>query len=101
MVTIQFYLPQYREQVINLILDIQQNEFKVTIRLEEQSGLLKIPDYYQKCKGNFWIALENNKVVGTIALLDIGNHQAALQKLFVRQDCRGKTIGVGAGKTRT
>lgn len=25
----------------------------------------------------------------------MGNHQAALQKWFVRQDCRGKTIGVG------
>ena len=30
-----------------------------------------------------------------MALLDIGNYQAALQKCFVRQDYRGKDIGVG------
>jgi N-acetylglutamate synthase-like GNAT family acetyltransferase len=33
--------------------------------------------------------------VGTIALLDLGNYQAALQKLFVHKDYRGKEIGVG------
>lgn len=95
MVTIQFYLPKYREEVINLILDIQHNEFKVPIRLEEQSGLLKIPEYYQKDKGNFWIALDNHQLVGTIALLDLDHHQAALQKFFVRQDFRGKNLGIG------
>jgi N-acetylglutamate synthase-like GNAT family acetyltransferase len=95
MTTIQTYSPQYQEQVIHLILDIQQNEFKVPIPLEEQPGLLRIPDFYQKDKGNFWIAVDNDRVVGTTALLDIGNHQAALQKCFVRKDYRGKNIGVG------
>ena len=95
MTTIQTYLPKYQEQVINLILDIQQNEFKVPIPLEEQPGLLKIHDFYQKGQGNFWIAVDNDTVVGTMALLDIGNHQAALQKCFVRKDYRGKEIGVG------
>lgn len=95
MTTIQTYLPQYQEQVINLIIDIQHNEFKVPIPLEEQPGLLKIPHFYQKDKGNFWVAVDYQQVVGTIALLDIGNNQAALQKCFVRKDYRGKDIGVG------
>ncbi len=94
MVTIQSYLPKYQEQVINLILDVQQ-EFNVPIPLEEQPGLLKISDFYQKGKGNFWIAVDNDTVVGTMALVDIGNNQVALQKCFVHKDYRGKEIGVG------
>lgn len=94
MVSVQIYLPKYQEQVINLILDIQ-HEFNVPIPLEEQPGLLKIPDFYQKGQGNFWIAVDNDTVVGTMALVDIGNNQVALQKCFVRKDYRGKEIGVG------
>ena len=95
MVTILIYLPKYQEQVINLILDIQRNEFNVPISLEEQSGLLNIHNFYQNGRGNFWIALDNDTVVGTIALLDMGNHQATLQKFFVCKNYRGKDIGVG------
>jgi N-acetylglutamate synthase-like GNAT family acetyltransferase len=94
MVSVQIYLPKYQEQVIHLILDIQY-EFNVPIPLEEQPGLLKIPDFYQKGKGNFWIAVDNDTVVGTMALVDIGNNQVALQKCFVHKDYRGKEIGVG------
>lgn len=95
MAVIQTYLPQYQEQIVDLILDIQQNEFKVPIPLEKQAGLLKISDFYQNGKGNFWIAVTQETVVGTIALLDIGNEQAALQKMFVHKNYRGKTLGVG------
>ena len=94
MATIQTYLPKYQEQVINLILD-SQHEFNVPIPLEEQPGLLEIPDFYQKGKGNFWIAVDNDAIVGTMALVDIGNNQVALQKCFVRKDYRGKEISVG------
>ncbi|MEW6497635.1 MAG: GNAT family N-acetyltransferase [Cyanobacteriota bacterium] len=95
MKTIRTYFPQYQEQVINLILNIQQNEFNVPISLEEQPGLFKIPVSYQKGKGNFWMAVDNDTVVGTMALVDIDNNQAVLQKCFVRKDYRGKDIGVG------
>lgn len=95
MVTIQIYSPQYQEQVINLILNIQRNEFNVPISLEEQPGLLKIPNFYQQGKGNFWIAVDQDTAVGTMALVDIGNYQAALQKCFVRKDYRGQEIGAG------
>src|SRR5919202_3555123 len=95
MVTILIYLPKYQEQAINLILDIQRNEFNVPISLEEQSGLLNIHNFYQNGRDNFWIALDNDTVVGTIALLDMGNHQATLQKFFVCKNYRGKDIGVG------
>lgn len=88
MAIIQTYFPKYQEQVIHLILEIQ-HEFNVPVPLEEQLGLLNIYEFYQNGNGNFWIAVERNVVVGTMALLDIGNHQVALQKCFVRKDYRG------------
>lgn len=95
MAIIQVYLPKYQEQIVNLILDIQQNEFTVPITLKEQPDLLTISNFYQQGKGNFWLAVNNDTVVGTIALLDIGNNQAALRKMFVHRDYRGKDIGIG------
>lgn len=52
-----------------------------------------IPEYYQKGKGNFWVALQDYKVVGTVSLLDIGSHLVALRKMFVNQNDRGRKIG--------
>jgi len=85
----------YRDQVIELILHIQQAEFGVAITAADQPDLAEIPNFYQQRDGNFWIALDgSDHVVGTIALLDIGNHQVALRKMFVNDAWRGKDKGV-------
>ncbi|PWT95959.1 MAG: GNAT family N-acetyltransferase [Bacteroidetes bacterium] len=85
----------YKEQVIQLILDIQRNEFKVPITLQDQPDLENVEAFYQAKKGNFWVANDEGKVVGTVALLDVGNNIGALRKMFVRDKYRGKEIGVG------
>jgi len=82
-----------QQQVIDLILGIQQNEFHVPITLDDQPDLLSIPSFYQKEKGNFWIARQDEKLVGTIALLSFSDEQAALRKMFVHKDFRGKEYG--------
>ena len=69
-------------------------EFGVPITVEDQPDLLDIPAYYQQGSGNFWVALSDGEVVGTIALRDIGNHQGALRKMFVKPAYRGKEKGV-------
>ena len=92
--SITTYQDQYRQSVINLILPIQQEEFKVPITVNDQPDLQSIHTFYQKGKGNFWVATKNNEVVGTIALIDIGNDQTALRKMFVHRDHRGKDKGV-------
>lgn len=86
---VQEYAVQYKEEVIDLILNIQQNEFKVAIKKEDQPDLSDVPNFYQNGVGNFWIALCGNEVVGTISLLDIGNSQTALRKMFVKAPYRG------------
>ena len=88
------YSDEYRQQVIDLVLNIQQGEFGAPITLEDQPDLSDIPAFCEQWGGVFWLALSDHQVVGTIAILDIGNKQGALRKMFVRADHRGKQFGV-------
>lgn len=79
------YKERYRQQIIDLILHIQNSEAKIDLSIEEQKDLLDIPYYYQKNGGEFWIAVENNTVIGTIALMNYGNGNGVLKKFFVEK----------------
>ena len=83
----------YTEQVISMIVNIQQKEFDLPITADDQPDLSRIPAFYQKGKGNFWIALMGKEVVGTLSLLDIDNSRVALRKMFVHPDYRGTKQG--------
>ncbi|MBZ0316312.1 MAG: GNAT family N-acetyltransferase [Anaerolineae bacterium] len=88
------FTPDYTEQVVDVILTIQNTEFDIPITRAQQPDLDNIPGYYQQNAGNFWVALDGEKVVGTISLLDISNGQGALRKMFVHRDYRGGERGV-------
>ena len=94
MIKIEEYSKKYKSKVIALILNIQNNEFGIEITAEQQLDLHNIQEFYQTGCGNFWVATESNQVVGTISLLDIGNGQAALRKMFVQREYRGSKYGV-------
>lgn len=104
MITIRRYSAEHAAGVVSVILPIQQVEFAVPITLDSQPDLLDIPGFYQRNRGNFWVAvtgtadakleLAQTEVVGTIGLLDIGNRQAALRKMFVAAEYRGVAQGV-------
>jgi len=87
------FTPEYTASVISLIVSIQREEFGLTITSQDQPDLHDIPNFYQAGQGNFWIALHQQTVVGSIALLDIGHGQAALRKMFVQREFRGSTYG--------
>ena len=80
----------YKDGVIDLILEIQQKEFGLAITKEDQPDLGDIRNFYQVGNGNFWVAICDEKVVGTISLKDIENKQGALRKMFVDAEFRGK-----------
>lgn len=88
------YSAQYNQSCINLILGIQIEEFAIPITLADQPDLQTIETFYQQKNGNFWVALHGDEVLGTIALIDIGNKQVALRKMFVAKAFRGNKIGV-------
>ncbi|MER2154044.1 MAG: GNAT family N-acetyltransferase [Solibacillus sp.] len=83
------YRNEYQAQVVDLILHIQQQEYNIPITKNDQPDLFKIEEFYQTGNGNFWVANYNNKVVGTISLLDIGDNRVALRKMFVDKEFRG------------
>ncbi len=92
---VQPYSSDYQDRVVDLILTIQRDEFLIPIQLSDQLDLLDIPRFYQQNKGNFWIAIDKNKLIGTIGLIDMGHSQGVLRKMFVLPEYRGQTIGVG------
>ena len=99
-VVIRPFAPEFGEQTRVLISNIQRNEFGVPITLEDQPDLFDIPRVYQTHQagigsGEFWIAVEGERVVGTLALFDIDEVQSALRKMFVAKDHRGAPHRVG------
>lgn len=96
MIQIIPFSSQHVEGVGALIVGIQRDEFQIPITLQDQPDLQDIPNFYQRGAGNFWVAISEGEVVGTVALLDLGNHQGALRKMFVHARYRGPAHGVSA-----
>jgi N-acetylglutamate synthase-like GNAT family acetyltransferase len=90
------FASQHVKGVGALIVGIQRDEFQIPITLKDQPDLQEIPAFYQQGVGNFWVAVSDDEVVGTVALLDIGNQQGALRKMFVHAGYRGPRHGVSA-----
>lgn len=92
-IEIAAYSDEHAEGVRDLIVPIQQEEFEIPITYADQPDLHDIEGYYRKGCGEFWVALHDRHVVGTIALIDIGDRQAALRKMFVKKAYRGPGRG--------
>lgn len=82
----------YTKEVIKLISSIQKVEYKIDVKLSQQPDLKNISNHYQTNSGNFWVALNSEKVIGTIGLLDLGNQQSAMRRFFVDEAYRGKKV---------
>ena len=94
MIEIQPFSAPHADGVVALILPIQQAEFGIPVTIADQPDLKNITGFYQHGNGNFWLALDGGTVVGTVALLDIGEQQVALRKMFVASSHRGSEHGV-------
>jgi N-acetylglutamate synthase-like GNAT family acetyltransferase len=84
------YKEDYKKEVINLILYVQNIEFNVGISIDDQPDILDINTNYLK----FWIAIDNNsnKVIGCIGLQE-KNEIGVMKKFFVYKKYRGTGIG--------
>lgn len=94
MFAIETYHGDFDREIISLILTIQNQEAKIALPLEEQPDLKDIKTFYQKDGGEFWIAFDNQKVIGTIGLMMKENHCAVLKKFFVDSHYRSQKIGL-------
>lgn len=87
---------RFQESIENLVLPIQQAEFGVQITKDDQPDLVNIRSSFMRGSGNFWVALCDDKVVGSIGVFDIGDYQVALKKMFVDREFRGKYYQIGS-----
>jgi N-acetylglutamate synthase-like GNAT family acetyltransferase len=90
---IQFFEPKYQSEVESLIEQIQVGEFSIFINDSQRKELRSIPESFQKDKGNYWVALFNERVIGTIAVIDIGHNAFELRDVFLHKDYHGKGTG--------
>ncbi|MFJ3486881.1 GNAT family N-acetyltransferase [Pseudomonas sp. NPDC090202] len=93
-IRIDRYAPGDEQGIVDLIVPIQREEFGIAITAQDQPDLMQIPAFYQVGTGDFWVARSGAEMVGTIGLKDIGNGEAALRKMFVAPDWRGREFGV-------
>ncbi len=100
-ITIQPFKIGFGKELIEFIVRIQHNEFGIPITASDQPDLMNISGFYQNKCGNFWVATCDNRIVGTIALVDIGGRMAALRKMFVDSLFRGDETGTANKLLRT
>ncbi len=93
-IKIKEYSEEYKEQVKNVIgktlVDISVIDRK-SLPIDDED-LDKIEKIYSG-KGRFWIAIDNNKVIGTVAIRDMGNQTAKLNRMFVLIEYHGSGVG--------
>src|SRR5262245_60647278 len=97
-ITVAPFVAADHDQLVRLITSIQQQEFGISLTYAQQPDLHDIPAFYRRGVGEFWVARCGASVVGTVALVGIGNRQGALRKMFVDRDWRGATRGNVAKK---
>ncbi len=90
---IEKYSGKYDDEIISLILDIQNNEYKIALSISEQPDLLDIKHCYQQDGGEFWVALSGGSVIGTIGLMMKERHCAVVKKFFVKKEFRSRKVG--------
>ncbi len=91
---IETYRPIYEDQVVDLI-DNSLKEMGVIKKGEEKiddPDLRRISQVYSG-RGCFWIAIDGNSVIGTVAIRDLGDGTAKLNRMFVKSDHHGKGVG--------
>lgn len=94
MIAIRPYRAEDRAGVVALVSPIQREEFGVPVTPEEQPDLMNIAEFFGGGVGRFWVALDDATIVGSLGLLDLGDGQGVVRKMFVATAYRGRAAGV-------
>lgn len=92
---IQTYIEADRKEIIALVLHCQNDGTRPFVSVNDQPELLHIKEKYIDKGGNFWVAKDQGKVVGSIGLMVCGNSLAILKKFFVYEPYRGNPHYLG------
>jgi N-acetylglutamate synthase-like GNAT family acetyltransferase len=94
MITIKEFEPAQQAAAIVHILDIENNEFAMGLTLEQQTDIVDIQKEYQQRNGNFWIALDEENVIGTTGIYSLPGNIGELRRMFVKPQYRSKEFKV-------
>jgi len=93
-IEIKQYSKRYKDQIRDVIgrtlADISVVD-KNSLPIDDPD-LDRIEEVYSG-KGRFWVALDGDKVVGTVAIRDMGGNVAKLNRMFVLVNYHGTGIG--------
>lgn len=84
------YMQQVKELVGNLL--VYTGTLSPTDLPIDDEDLESIATVYIG-KGGFWLAIMQDKVIGTVGLKDMGNDIVKLKRMFVVSDLHGKGVG--------
>jgi RimJ/RimL family protein N-acetyltransferase len=85
--------PDDRDAIIDLVLGIQNGEFRLNITLAEQDDLLDVAAHYLD-GGGFWVATTaRGEIIGSIGLMRKSAQVAVLKKFFLKPAYRGRVLG--------
>jgi GNAT superfamily N-acetyltransferase len=79
------------DAVTRLIVGIQRGEFGIEITAADQPDLDDVEGWYRADGGDFWVAVDEDRVVGTIAVLRFAPGMGAVRKMFVAPSHRGES----------
>lgn len=82
------YNDSMKEKVVEFILSILEGEFHHFGI--DRPDIHNIPSFYQKNDGNFWVAFDDEKLVGTIGLIKKGENLGYIKRMAVQAEYRGK-----------
>lgn len=86
MIEIVPYQPTHHSGINAMMKEIPK-EFREPIMVKQTNSTAPIPD-------NYWVALHNGQVVGTIALVNFKNEFGVLKRMMLKQEFRGAALGV-------
>lgn len=89
MISIIPFEERYTQDVIDLVLHFQNDGTRPMVTVDDQPDLRNIVDSYIHAGGNFWIAVENDRLIGSIGIMPCNQDIAILKKFFVYEAYQG------------
>lgn len=95
MITICQFSNEYTNDVIDLVLHFQNDGTRPLVSIADQPDLLNIHGEYINKGGNFWIAKDDDALIGSIGIMPVTSEIAVLKKFFVYEKYQGHPHHIG------
>lgn len=95
MISISQFEEKYTQDVIDLVLHFQNDGTRPAVSVDDQPDLLNIVGEYIERGGNFWIARDGERLIGSIGIMPYSPEIAVMKKFFVQEDYQGAPYHIG------